>query len=351
MKTIKPYIHVPKEVIDAQLTRTRLINDKTNIYDNNSEKVSHNRLTRSHELVGAGIDYLCDFTEYMCTHEQKYITILDDDPDFDLIRADFEVYKDIASGRIPGQRTRIVKEALRYYTKPKSVYIPLLNGNYLLSYPFIITFEKTDAIELPPSMIQKLKNIDTDRKIGIINIRFSKYLFRPFLERKTQWRQMPSGIYAKLYDMQQKEEQDRQKRKKLINNPESRPQLKFLGLSDKQIDDAIRNENIHRTRLDDGRYIAAIKAFFYAVTDKYNESKDYISLPFIELLEKTNRDLLTTKAGQRIPKNNHHVGIFIESAINKMKTFKEFDFEIQRFDHDPAIPQNIRFHIIHRKHK
>jgi hypothetical protein len=345
---MKSYVHVPKEVIDAQLTRTRLINNDVIIFDDDGKKINKSCLKRSHDLIGAGIDYLCDFTEYICTHKKQFIKPLDDDPDFDLIRADFETYKDIASGGISGQRYRITNEALRYYAHPKSVYIPLPNGNFRLSYPFIITFEKADREKLTPDMIQRLENIGAE-KTGVINIRFSKWLFKSFLEGKSQWRQMPSGIYAKLYDMQHREEEKRQTFIQTIDK--NRDRLSLFGLTDEEIDKEKQAENVHRTRLDDGRYIAAIKTFFYAVTDKYDERRNYISLPLIELLEKTNKDLLTVKAGRRIPRNNHHAGIFIQSAIDKMKLFGEFDFEITRFDQDPLKPGNIWFHITRRRRK
>jgi hypothetical protein len=343
---MKSYVHVPKEVIDAQLTRTRLIQNDVIIYDDNKQEIEKGRLKRSHGLVGAGIEYLCDFTEYICTHKRQFIKFLDNDPDFDLIQADFETYKDIASGGISGQRKRIAHEALRYYARPKGVYIPLPNGNFRLTYPFIITFKKDDGEKFTPDMIQKLENIGAE-KTGIINIRFSRLLFGPFLEGKSQWRQMPSGIYARLYDMQHREEEERQALIPAIAN--DRNGLKLFGLTDEEMDREKSAENVPGTRLDDGRYIAAIKAFFYAVTDKYDERKNWISFPFIELLERTNKELLTTKAGRRVPRNNHQAGVFIQSAIDKMKAFKEFDFEITRFDQDPVKPGNIRFHVTHRR--
>jgi hypothetical protein len=345
---MKNYVHVPKEVIDAQLARTRLINNDTIIYGNNGLELDRSRLKRSHGLIGAGIEYLCDFTEYICTHKREFIEPLNNDPEFDLIRADFETYKDIASGGISGQRKRITNEAIRYYAHPKGAYIPLSGGNFLLSYPFIITFKKEDGERLTSDIIQRLENIGVE-KIGIISIRFSKHLFKPFLEGKSQWRQMPSGIYAKLYDMQHREEEERQVLIPAIDK--DRDGLKLFGLTDEELNRERRAENLPGTRLDDGRYIAAVKAFFYTITDKYDERRNTISLPFIELLEKTNKDLLTMKAGRRVPRNNHHAGVFIQSAINKMKAFKEFDFEITRFDQDPVKPGNIRFHITHRRYK
>jgi hypothetical protein len=345
---MKNYVHVPKEVIGAQLARTRLIDDCVIIYDDGGKEISKNSLKKSRGLIGAGIDYLCDFTEYICTHKKQFIKPLDDDPDFDLIRADFETYKDIASGGIGGQRYRITKEALRYYAQPKPIYIPLPNGNFRLSYPFVITFEKEDGERLTPDMIQRLENIGAE-KTGIINIRFSKLLFKPFLEGKSQWRQIPCGIYAKLYDMQHREEGRRQTLIQAIDK--DRDRLKLFGLTNEELDREKCAENAPETRLDDGRYIAAIKSFFYTVTDKYDERRNYISLSLIELLEKTNKDLLTTKAGQRIPRNNHRAGVFIQSAIDKMKAFKEFDFEIAGFNQNPLKPGNIQFHVTHRRRK
>jgi hypothetical protein len=303
------------------------------------------KINRSHEFSCAGSEYTCSFLEYVCTHEKGYIDTGDEN--YYKINIEWDLFKKFALGGLTKQTERLTKEIYRLMTNQRPVLIPRRGGGYKLMQPFNIVIETADKTQIADGTRKKLENIGHE-KIGNMTIYFSKDLFQEFVEGGNQWFQMPTALYAKLYDQAKVDEKCSQltdgeldKLSKEYNlSAEQYLQAKANLLQIREIDRSTSS----KTRRDDFQFIFGYEKLVYYLCLHNNlnrHTNDYIDVDKIELVRSVCPQYLTLSKKKEYVREKEAVR-FLDAALNILSKISGFDFTILSTN---FINNKIRFHI------
>jgi hypothetical protein len=362
----KSNIHkLPEQVVNTSLTKINLLKKSSDDFLARLETIQppaipgtkidgkplKKEIKRKYVFTGAGMEYICDFVESVCSMpkviEKGYIDPHDNN--YYVTRADWDFFKSQATANLYGQSDRLYKEIWRLMHEGHPVYIPKKNGGHKLMHPFIIVLETADKRELNAQTLQQMEQISQE-KIGIITIYFAKELFQDFLEGKDRWFFKPSGFYALLYHYAKIEEEkfsvemiDDLNQAGLFDNDET--YKKALDFQ-KQID-TVDAASAEKTRRDDFQYIKKYKDLYYYLLKHDNGIGDYITVDCFDMLASVGPEYIDRQLYVRAVES----GRFLQAAISVLNRIQNMPFHIEglenhievREDKTPAKRNMIKF--------
>lgn len=185
------------------LTRT---NEHKNlkVLDKDNKPVDNTTLSRKDELTGVAIEYLTSGADYLCTY-CKDIANTSVESYYVFENLKWAKFLDIVTAGYKDQRRRAIMSIYHYMANPKAKVIRT-DGEY--SYymqPFVIV-AKVKNTAISEAMKRRLANLkDTDGDIeGLvdkIDIQLAKPLFEGFFKKLSSQYSMPTGLYAKIYNI------------------------------------------------------------------------------------------------------------------------------------------------------
>jgi hypothetical protein len=199
-----------KNEVDTALIRHNMVKESPEtfgeIHNLEGKIVPTARIKRSNEYSGAGIEYLTDLVDFICSASKIKAAVNDDNRFYYTSPAfSWSMALDIMTGGIAGQRKRVEKEIMRYLERPKMALCQCVDGSYISAWPFVVTFNWGTLENLDAKAVAKLARLNNNGKneevlpISTVTVMFLKPLFEAFFQDKPSTYSFPSAMYAKIY--------------------------------------------------------------------------------------------------------------------------------------------------------
>lgn len=246
---LKQYIHETHNELETALAR---ISPKqpdlfaNTIVTDKGVEVDKSTLSRKDELTSSvGAEYIMSIVDYMCTHYHKKVT----DAGtlyYEIANIDWQVALDIATGGIKSQRKRAAIAMYHYCATPKScIIVPPDSGQKYYMQPFTIAMKLVDGNKLTPNQAGKIarlkykKTVNEETKekqtfdvtgiIDTVTILFAKPLYSAFFAKRNSTYSLPTGLYAKAWEVGHIVKKDN------VNNKECENLKKPLEVMDTEV--------------------------------------------------------------------------------------------------------------------